>query len=170
MHDLVPLPTTPEALLAALSDLGITHTTQSHAPVATVEEAKRTRGALDGWHTKNLFVKDKRGQFWLITARADIAVDLTWLAKTVGGKRFTFGSAEKLVELLGVTPGSVTPLALYNDRVARQVRFVLDAPLLDGQAIHMHPLTNTMTTALDTDGFRRFLDATGHEPVILDLG
>jgi Ala-tRNA(Pro) deacylase len=163
------LPTSPAAMLDALTALGIDHTTQEHAPVATVAEAKRLRGALDGWHTKNLFVKDKRDQFWLITARADIAVDLNRLAKTVGGKRFTFGSAEAMVEVLGVLPGSVTPLALYNDRHARRVRFIVDQPLFDGQPIHVHPLTNTMTTALSAEGFDRFLAATGHDVTRLDL-
>ncbi|MDX2102553.1 MAG: prolyl-tRNA synthetase associated domain-containing protein [Alphaproteobacteria bacterium] len=164
------LPTSPEAMLAVLDSLGITHHTLHHEPVATVEEARRLRGPVDGWHTKNLFVKDKRDQLWLITARADVAVDLNGLAKQVGGKRFTFGSADLLVEVLGVTPGSVTPLGLWNDRTARRVRFILDAPLLDGRTIHVHPLTNRMTTAISADGMRRFLAATGHDVTELDLG
>src|SRR5262249_40632567 len=83
--------------------------------------------------------------------------------------RFSFGSADLMRATLGVEPGAVTPFAAMNDRDHR-VSIVLDADLMRHEAINAHPLRNTMTTTIASAGLRRFLEATGHVPRIIELG
>ena len=95
-------------------------------------------------------------------------IDLKRLPAVIGAARLSFGNAELMAEALGVTPGSVTALALVNDPQHR-VRFVLDRALAQAARVNFHPLTNTATTSLDQAGFRRFLAAVGVEPLIVDF-
>ncbi len=166
-----PLPT-PEAresaLYARLAALGIAFETHEHAPVFTVEEARALRGALPGGHTKNLFLKDKRGQLWLVVLREELRVDLNRLARLLGAARFSFGSPALLEETLGVPPGAVTPFALIND-VAHKVRVVLDDAMLASDPLNFHPLRNDRTTAISANDLQRFLRAGGHDPVVATL-
>lgn len=162
-------PATPEELLARLDELGIASTTVDHPPVFTVEEAKRSRGALDGAHTKNLFVRDKKGRMWLIVALEDRKVDLRGIAERLGHKRFSFGSEQRLMSYLGVIPGSVTPFGLFNDH-GGAVRVALDTGLRDHALWNFHPLVNSMTTTLAGEDMVRFLEAIDHTPTWIDLG
>jgi Ala-tRNA(Pro) deacylase len=160
-------PTTPADLFAALDRLGIPHPTVTHAALFTVEEAQVLRGKIPGGHTKNLFLKDKKGALFLVTALEDAAIPLKSLHRLLGASgRLSFGSAEQLYEVLGVRPGSVTPLAAINDRAGR-VTVVLDAALMAEALINSHPLDNTMTTTLARDDLVRFLTAAGHPPHIV---
>jgi Ala-tRNA(Pro) deacylase len=161
-------PLTDTDLYARLDALGISHRTQSHAPVFTVEEAKALRGEILGGHTKNLFLKDKKDGLWLVVAREHFAIALTALSKHLGVPRFSFGSAELLIEVLGVPPGSVTPFSVINDRAGR-VQVVLDEGMLALDPLNFHPLRNDRTTAISPDDLLRFLRDTGHEPRILTL-
>lgn len=161
-------PASPEELLARLDELGIEHRTVEHAPVFTVEEAKAARGPLDGAHTKNLFVRDKKGAMWLIVALEDRRVDLKALAGALGHNRFSFGSAERLMKYLGVIPGAVTPLAVIND-AGGSVRVALDEGLRDFSPWNFHPLDNARTTAISPEGMLRFLEAVGHAPRWIDV-
>jgi Ala-tRNA(Pro) deacylase len=161
-------PAADTELFARLDALGIAHRTQSHAPVFTVEEAKALRGEIVGGHTKNLFLKDKKDGLWLVVAREHLAIDLTALSKQLGVPRFSFGSAELLVEVLGVPPGSVTPFSVINDRAGR-VRVVLDEGMLALDPLNFHPLRNDRTTAISPVDLLRFLRDTQHEPAILKL-
>jgi Ala-tRNA(Pro) deacylase len=158
----------PQQLFARLDQLGIAHRTVEHPPVFTVEEAKALRGDLPGHHIKNLFLRNKKEEMWLVVALEDRAIDLKRLGEVLGAGRLSFGSAERLKRHLGVDPGSVTPLALVNDE-ARVVRLVLDRGVADGGPINAHPLVNTMTTALAPADLLRFFEATGHAPRWLDL-
>jgi Ala-tRNA(Pro) deacylase len=158
----------PQQLFTRLDQLGIAHRTVEHPPVFTVEEAKALRGNLPGHHIKNLFLRNKREEMWLVVALEDRAIDLKRLGEVLGAGRFSFGSAERLRRYLGVDPGSVTPLALINDE-ARAVRLVLDRGMADGQPVNAHPLVNTMTTALAAADLLRFFDATGHTPHWLEF-
>ena len=152
-----------------LDRLGIAHETVSHPPLHTVEESRQLRGVLEGGHVKNLFVKDKAGRFFLITAEEGSPLDLKAIDKIIGARgRISFASAEQLAGHLGVLPGSVTPLALVNDR-AGAVTFVLERKLLANARINVHPLVNTMTTGLATADLLRFIEATGHAIDALDL-
>lgn len=158
----------PQQLFARLDALGIAHRTVEHPPVFTVEEAKALRGDLPGHHIKNLFLRNKKEEMWLIVALEDRAVDLKRLGEVLGAGKLSFGSPDRLRRTLGVEPGSVTPLALAND-TGRVVRLALDRGLADGQPLNAHPLVNTMTTTLSLDGLQRLFAATGHEPRWLDF-
>jgi len=161
-------PLTPAELLARLDELEIQSSTVEHPAVRTVEEARRHRRGLSGTFLKNLFLRDKKGQMWLLVARESVSVDLKRLARQLGTKHLSFASPERLAANLGVEPGSVTPFGLVNDR-AGAVCVLLDRGVLERDPVHAHPLTNTMTTAVTAADLLRFVRATGHEPRILDL-
>jgi Ala-tRNA(Pro) deacylase len=163
-----PLPTAPEALLRRLDELGITSRSVSHPPVFTVGEAKALRGELPGSHIKNLFLRNKKGQMWLVTCLEDRAVDLKVLGERLGAGRFSFGSAERLMTHLGVRPGAVTPFAVINDKQGA-VTMVLDSGVMAEGPVNCHPLVNTMTTALAPEDLVRFLEAENHAPQMLDF-
>jgi Ala-tRNA(Pro) deacylase len=160
------MPATPDELFAYLDTLGIAHKTVTHPAVFTVEEARDLRGAISGGHTKNLFLRDKKGAPYLVVAQEDAAIELRSLHRLLGASgRFSFGSAELMQHVLGVLPGSVTPFAVINDKESR-VSVVLDAALMTYEALNFHPLVNTATTAISRDGLLKFLAATGHTPRI----
>ena len=164
------MPATPDDLFSYLRELGIETTTISHPPLFTVADSQHLRGEIAGGHTKNLFLKDKKDNFFLITADENAAIDLKSVHKTIGAaSRVSFGKPEALLELLGVTPGAVTLFALLNDTSGR-VKFYLDESLLDHDVINAHPLTNDATTSIRADDMRRFVAATGHELNILKTG
>jgi Ala-tRNA(Pro) deacylase len=160
--------TSRDALLQHFDRLGVAHRTLEHPAVFRVGEGENIKAALPGGHTKNLFLKDARGQLWLISALQDTRIDLKALPKAIGSAKLSFGSAELLGATLGVTPGSVTAFALIND-VDRRVRFVLDARLAAADPVNFHPLVNTATTAISQAGFRAFLAALAVEPQIVDF-
>ena len=157
---------TPEDLFAALDALGIKHTTVKHPPVFTVEQAARLRGEVPGGHSKNLFLRDKKNALYLVVALEDAAIDLNGLHRTLGASgRISFGSADLLQEVWGVTPGSVTPFGAINDRDGR-VTVVFDAAMMEHETLNYHPLINTMTTSLFRGDLVKFLEFTGHMPRI----
>jgi Ala-tRNA(Pro) deacylase len=161
---------TPDSLLAAFDALSIPHETVTHPPLFTVEQSRLLRGEMPGAHTKNLFLKDKKGKLFLVTAVENTVIDLKRLHETIGGSgRVSFGSAEQLVAHLGVTPGSVTAFAVIND-TAHQVTMILDERLGTFERINGHPLINTMTTGISYADLIRFLDSTGHTPQVLKIG
>jgi len=157
----------PQQLFARLEQLGIAQRTVEHPPVFTVEQAKALRGDLPGHHVKNLFLRNKKEEMWLVVALEDRAVDLKRLGEALGAGRLSFGNAERLKRHLGVEPGSVTPLALINDE-GRAVQLALDRGLVDGGPVNVHPLV-TMTTAMAAPDLLRFFAATGHTPRWLDF-
>jgi Ala-tRNA(Pro) deacylase len=160
------MPATPDELFAYLDTLGIAHKTVTHPAVFTVEEARELRGAIAGGHTKNLFLRDKKGALYLVVAPEDAAIELRSLHRVLGASgRFSFGSAELMLETLGVAPGSVTPFAVINDKEAR-VTLVIDAVLMTHDMLNFHPLVNTATTSIPREGLLKFLAATGHAPRI----
>jgi len=160
------MPASPDELFAYLDRLGIAHKTVTHPAVFTVEEARGRRGPVPGGHTKNLFLRDKKGAPYLVVANDDAAIELKSLHRLLGASgRFSFGSAELMRELLGVEPGSVTPFAAIND-TARRVTIVLDAAMMAHPVLNFHPLVNTGTTTISREGLLKFLEATGHPPRI----
>jgi Ala-tRNA(Pro) deacylase len=169
MADTLPSPDAREAALyARLRQLGIAWTTLSHRPVFTVEEAADVSDHLPGGHTKNLFLKDKKGGLWLVVLQARLRVDLPALAKQLGAPRFSFGSAELLIATIGIEPGSVTPFALIND-AARKVQPVLDQDMLKLAPLNFHPLRNDRTTAIAPADLMRFVEACGHQPIVAPM-
>jgi Ala-tRNA(Pro) deacylase len=168
VSDLPPPEAREAALYERLRALGIAWTTHAHAPVFTVEESAGLTASLPGGHTKNLFLKDKKDALWLVVLRSDVRVDLNALSRQLGAARFSFGSAELLIASLGITPGSVTPFAVMNDR-AGKVRVVLDEAMLALDPLNFHPLRNDRTAAITADGLLKFLRACQHEPVIASI-
>jgi Ala-tRNA(Pro) deacylase len=158
------MPTSKDEMLAHLAAMGIAARTHHHPPVRTVEEAQLHTRHIPGGHCKNLFLKDKKDRLWLVTCLDEQRVDLNRLSRLLGAAR----CAELLREVLGVEPGAVTPLAIVNDTDHR-VTHVLDTKLLAHAEINCHPLENDATTTLSSADLLRFVRATGHEPVLLDL-
>jgi Ala-tRNA(Pro) deacylase len=159
---------TEDDLLRFLDRLGVHTETARHPPVFTVEESKALRGALPGAHSKNLFLKDKKGTLWLVVVDEDRVVDLKELRRRLGAATLSFARPEVLREALGIEPGSVTPFAVLNDPAGR-VRVVVDAGLLGADRLNFHPLTNTATTAISPQGLLAFLVACGHQPEVLSF-
>lgn len=162
-------PKTAADLFAFLDSLGIQHSTKSHPPVFTVAESVSLRDEIPGGHTKNLFVKDKKDQFFLLTVEEHASVDLKTIHTIIGAaSKVSFGKPEKLMEYLGVVPGSVTAFGAIND-VGQNVTFVLDESLMQEEIINCHPLSNDATTSIGRDDLLRFIEATGHKPLVLPL-
>lgn len=159
---------TPEQLLTALENLNIQSRTITHEAVMTVEDNQAQRGAVPGRHSKNLFLKDKKKQLWLVVADEDCPVDLKRLRRQLGVSNLSFAKADALLDALGVLPGSVTPFAVINDP-DQQVRVVLDKNLTGPGSVSFHPLVNTMTTTITGDDLLIFLRATSHEPLVIDF-
>lgn len=164
-----PEPFDPARLLAFLARIGVAAETYGHAPVFTVVEAKAATAHVPASHCKNLFLRDRAGQRWLVVLPEERVLDLAALAGLLDVRRLSFASPAELEERLGVLPGAVTPFAAVNDP-ARRVRVVLDRALLSRPALKFHPLVNTATTVVSPEGLLRFLEETGHPPTLVDLG
>jgi Ala-tRNA(Pro) deacylase len=163
-----PPPTTPDQLLARLGDLGIDYALHEHPPLFTVEDSKALRGDLPGGHCKNLFLKDKKKQLWLVVTLEDRPIRMKALEGAIGAARISFGKPDLLWETLGIYPGAVTPFALINDTDC-VVRPVIDKGMLEHDPLNYHPLTNEATIAVRPDDLLAFITACGHEPLIADL-
>ena len=163
------MPASRKDLFELLERLGIETRTVAHPPLFTVADSQALRGQIDGGHTKNLFVKDKKDNYFLLTVGEDAVVDLKQIHHLIGASgRVSFARPEMLMELLGVSPGSVTVFSLVND-TARRVKPFLDAGLMQHRTINAHPLTNDATTSIDRDDLLRFIEATGHQAEILKM-
>src|SRR6201996_7949799 len=161
--------TKSDELLAWLKTNGISATTFEHAPVHTVEESRELRGDIPGVHTKNLFLRDGKKNFFLFVTDESASINLKALAKLIGAKAgLSFGSPEALLEHLGITPGSVSVLAAIND-VKHAVTIVLDERLFRTSPINCHPLINSRTTSLTRQQLEMFLDRLGRKPLVVSL-
>jgi Ala-tRNA(Pro) deacylase len=169
-HPAFLMPASPEDLLAYLATLGVQTETVDHPPLFTVEDSRALRGEILGGHTKNLFVKDKKGRLFLLVLGEETVVDLKRVHETIGAQgRVSFGSADLLEEVWGVRPGAVTPFGAINDEAAR-VSVVLDEAMMRHERLNFHPLVNTRTTGLKSADLIKFLRATGHEPLVVAPG
>ena len=154
---------TAEQLLAELESLGVEHHTITHEPLYTVEQSKQVPFDLPGAHTKNLFLRNKKGRMFLLVVEQDHTVDLRGLRDKLQmpGGQFAFASTERLGKFLGVVPGSVSPLALFND-IELKVQVYIQDTLLQNEWIYLHPCRNTHSTRLRTKDLLRVLDAWKH--------
>ena len=159
---------TPEPLNSRFKELNIEVITYAHEAVFTVDEGKDIKAQLVGGHTKNLFLKDKKEKVWLIIALAETKIALNQVHKEIGSARLSFGKADLMKEILGVTPGSVTPFSLINDK-ENHVNLILDKAMLSYKILNYHPLKNDKTTAISPDNLLKFIKSCGHEPMILDF-
>ena len=160
------LPTSPERLMATLISMDISFTTHTHPPLRTVEDAKTFRGDLQGAHIKNLYLRDRKKRNFLLVAQEDKSIDLKALHGLIGSDRLSFGSADRLFEMLGVRPGAVSPFTLIND-FGHKVQLLLDADLADQPCMFAHPLVNDMTLGVSGADLMRFFNHTGHNPQLL---
>lgn len=152
-------------LLADLSELAIPFASHEHVAVFTVAESDGVNAAIPGAHTKNLFLKDKDGAYWLVTVPSEARVDLKALPGAIGCKRVSFGKADDMDRLLGIAPGSVTPLAAIN-AASGSVTVVLDAGLAIADPVNVHPLRNTATLGLSGAAILDLLRHWGHDPLV----
>ncbi len=164
-----PLPTAPEQLLARLDHMGIAYTLYHHKPVFTVAESEAVDAGISGTHCRNLFLRDKKKQNFLVVLQHATKVDTKKLEPVIGSDRLSFGSAERLWEYLGVRPGSVCPFSIIND-MDKQVKIILDKSMMETDIVNYHPLINTMTVGLKPADLIRFIESCDHIPHIVDLG
>lgn len=156
-------------LFAYLDSLGIAYTNREHEPVFTVAESQALRDDIGGGHTKNLFLKDKKSNYFLLTVGDMAEINLKTIHQKIGAQgRVSFGSAEALSELLGVVPGSVTAFGVFNDTQGK-VTLIFDDVLMDHEMINAHPLRNNATTSIARNDLLRFVQSLGREPRIEPL-
>jgi Ala-tRNA(Pro) deacylase len=158
-----------EPLYRLLDELGLRYTVTEHEAAFTVEQADHLYGHLPGAHSKNLFLRNKRGnQHYLVVAESHRQVDIRRLKAELGESTLSFASAERLQRYLGLTPGSVSPFGLIND-AERAVRVILDRGLLGYELLNFHPNRNTATLTIPRADFQRFLAHLGHDVRLMDF-
>ena len=162
------LPTAPETLLILLDKLQVDYLVHQHPPLRTVEDAKACRVDMPGVHIKNLYLRDRKKRNFLLVAGEDQKIDLKILDKKIGCDRLSFGSADRLFEMLGVRPGAVSPLTLVND-FDHKVHLLLSEALRTDQRIYAHPLVNDITLGIRGSCLQRFFVHTGHQPQWLEF-
>ena len=163
------MPKTEAELFAFLAELGISVSTIRHPPLFTVADSQALRGEIAGGHTKNLVLKDKKDNFFLVTVGEEAVVDLKQIHHLIGASgKVSFGKPEMLMELLGVVPGAVTVFGVIND-TAQRVKLILDEELMTHSLINAHPLTNEATTSIGAADLLKFVEATGHDAAILKV-
>ena len=162
------LPTAPESILELLDKLKIGFERYDHEPLRTVEDSKANRSRMPGFHIKNLFLRDRKKKNFLLITQEDCSIDLKKTEKLMGCDRLSFGSAERLFEILGVRPGAVSPLALINDK-ENQVGVFLDNALKTDLTIYVHPLVNDITIGINGEDLRKFFEYSGHKPSWIDF-
>jgi Ala-tRNA(Pro) deacylase len=157
-------------LFVFLDRLGVAHRTVEHEAIFTVAQGRELKRQWPGGHSKNLFLKDKRGALFLAVALGETRVDLVGLGKRLGAKgRLSFGKPELMTATMGVIPGAVTPFALINETASALETVILDRALLAHDPVWFHPLENTASTAVSPDGLATFVKACGFQPQIVDL-
>lgn len=160
---------TVQQLFKLLDNLEIKHQTHYHKPVFTVQEALSVFKEFSPFgQCKNLFLKDSKKNFWLVVALFDTQIKLKELAKSIHAPELRFADAMLLKEYLGVTPGSVTPFGLINDK-NHVVRVILDQGLFDYETLGFHPLANDATTFITPHDLQKFINALGNSVQILNF-
>lgn len=161
---------TVDQVLAALDEHDVEHTTITHEPLYTVEQSQQLAFDLPGVHTKNLFLRNKKGRMFLLVVEQDHRVDLRALKEKLKlpGGQFAFASTDRLGKYLGVVPGSVSPLAVFNDH-ENKVDVFIQSTLLAHQWIYLHPCRNTHSTRMRTSDLLRVLEAWRHPVTQLDF-
>jgi Ala-tRNA(Pro) deacylase len=152
-----------------LSQHSIGFDRHEHPAVFTCEQAEKLVPPMAAARTKNLFLRNRKGtRHFLVVVGYEKSADLKKLAAVLGADKLSLGTPERMLEFLGVEPGSVSILGLANDH-QRQVELVFDEPIAAAPSLRCHPLVNTATLAISADDIRRFLDATGHALRVVDV-
>ena len=165
----MPVSEIERKVLEALDGLGIAYVRHEHPPVATVEEAEKHWGGLEGTHCKNLFLRNYKGnRHYLVIAPVTRGIDLKRLNAALGEDRLSFASPERLRRWLGLEAGSVSPFGLINDETGH-VRVVCDEALRPSRALGFHPNVNTATLVISLADFEKFLASRGNSVRWLEL-
>ena len=167
------LPISSDAIMEQLDNWGIAYTRADHVPLRTVEESKKVQGQFlsseqGGGHIKNLYLRDNKKRNILIVAEQDREINLKLLSSRLGVGRLSFGSAERLMDNLGVRPGAVTPLAMITG-AQKGVTLFIDHELKNCAQIYVHPLVNDRTLGISPDNLKKFLNKVGVQPEWIDL-
>lgn len=157
-----------QELLSLLDEIGIDYVNHQHPPVFTVEEADRHKDGIEGVHSKNLFLKDRKKNLILLVTLSDKPVRLKEAGKKIGAKDLSFAKPELLTETLGVIPGAVTPFAVVND-TEHLVRLILDRDIMENDLLNFHPIENNATTTIRNSDLIRFMEYCGHDFEIVRL-
>lgn len=152
-----------DELIKILNDKGFEYSIKEHAPLFTVEDSKELRGQIEGAHSKNLFLKDAKANFFLISIEESASIDLKKTMQQIQSKKLSFAKPDYLKDILGIKPGSVSPFALLND-TKKQVKFYLDRSFLDSERINFHPLINTATINISPQNLIELIEKY-HNPV-----
>lgn len=159
-------------LFEAFEEMGIKYTLYLHAPFFTVEESRAAREDWPGGHCKCLFLKDKKANMVLAVVQEDLKVDLKALAGRLNLGRFSFCNPERMLNILGVTPGAVNPFSVMNVKDLEEnetFRVVVDASLKSFDVVHFHPMHNEATVGISFDDLIKFIENYGHKPELMDL-
>jgi len=157
-----------KSLIKLLNTNNFKYKLYTHAPLVTVEDSKKMRGKIKGGHTKNLFLKNKKNNFYLITCLENSLVDLKLLRKNLNLGNISFAGEKYLSELLNVKPGAVTPFGLLND-INHRVKFFFDIQLNDFNSFNFHPLINTATVNIKKEVFYNFFKTNYISITLLNL-
>jgi Ala-tRNA(Pro) deacylase len=145
------------AVYAALDALGIRYERHEHPAVFNAEDASKHWNPIGGTQCKNLFLRNKKGdRHYLVILEISKRADLKDLVKAVGDDRFSFGSPDRLMTHLGLTPGSVSPFGLINDADG-SVRVIIDADLRGKERLIFHPNINTASVVVSWADLEKFL-------------
>lgn len=158
-----------QEVYAYLGTLDVPFERHEHPPVVTVEEAERYWTGIDATHSKNLFLRNQKGdRHYLVIVMHSKRVDLRAVAAQIGDGKLSFASPERMMTYLGVTPGSVSPFGLINDR-NHHVRVFIDRDLQSAALLSFHPNVNTVTVTISTAGFERYLAARANAVRYIDV-
>ena len=160
----------PQSICRLLKTLRIPYRMVEHPAAGAMEDLVAVEERLGVRICKNLFLCNRQKTvFYLLLIPADKRFKTSVVSKLIGSSRLSFGEEDKLYELLGVRPGSITPLGLVFDE-AHQVNLLIDREVLALEEIGMHPLVNTASIAMKTEDLMKvYFPFTGHEPQILDI-
>lgn len=166
---------TENCLFKLFDELKINTTTFRHPPLFTVEDSQKLRGEIAGGHCKNLFLKDKKNNFILAVMAEDRRLNIKALFKSkllnvndLNIGNLSFASADRMVEMLGINPGAVTPFSLINVK-NKDLVVALDKAMLENEYLNYHPLHNEATTTIHRDDLIKFIEYFGFKPIIIDF-
>jgi Ala-tRNA(Pro) deacylase len=158
-----------DALLPVFARLELDYQMVEHPPVYTIEEALALVPPVDGVKTKNVYVRDAKGtRHFLVVVAHDKRLDLAALASVLRSSKLSMGSAERLQNRLGVTPGAVSVFSLAND-TAGLVELIIDEKIWRAERVQGHPLRNTATVSISHASLETFLAHISHRPTVMQV-
>lgn len=156
-------------LYKTLKELNIPFEYYEHPPAPTIEEAIKYWKDLEATHCKNIFFRNHKGnRHYLVILEHTQALDIHDLEKRLKQGKLSFASPKRMMKYLGVTPGSVTPFGLINDK-ENHVHLFLDENLKKSTSISFHPCINTASLVISFKDFEKFLAFSGNSYEYLKL-